>query len=158
MQSNRPESKGSGQTLPSETNTTRREFLGLLGKGAVGVAVLTQIEARPVSSIEVKEGMGWKEGIAALMKDVFESPVETDALFLQKNDGVSIFFSGKDGEKTRARGQRLDQLPVNIRKALEGGAVTSIVNAHTHTLETATVFPGITHERIADMRERGEHL
>lgn len=85
---------------PRERNTppspkfTRRDFLKKMFKAAgFGLYISSKIPFGPHRELEasqLKEQADWKGGIESLLKDVFESPVETAGTFVKLQNGRNL--------------------------------------------------------------------
>ncbi|MBD3245244.1 MAG: twin-arginine translocation signal domain-containing protein [Candidatus Moranbacteria bacterium] len=80
---------------------SRRDFLKLAG--FTGVSFFTRLPfelGHHLEASELKEDSSWREGVYLLLKDVFESEVETTGTFVQLKNGSSFWLNILDGNST----------------------------------------------------------
>ncbi len=152
--------KNSQEEKP-QPEITRRELFRRGRKAALGAGAawaLSHIEAPPVFSTEVKEGMSWEKGIEAFMKDVFESPVETGGVFVRTNNGEDSWFSPSDGTSGEIS-KNIGGLFEEFGQRMKEGKIKDLMDLHTHQLtgsEKEFTDIGVTVNMIEKMRE-GKH-
>jgi len=126
---------------------SRRDFLR--GIAAAGAALtmpnlLSAVFTERAWAVEVKEGMTWEEGLAALKHDVFNTPNETIAFFT--GGERTMWRKPRDLGKTRGTTADVDFYEQFIKKVLAEENVSEVKRAHTHTYATLVHAGYITEE------------
>jgi len=119
-----------------ETLVNRRDFLKIAG-GIIGGLLLPgfNLSKDKAESSELKETLDWENGVEALLKDVYESPVETSGVFVETIEGNQQWINIEDLEKRQGA-----IYPKKITEQLNSrdlkGKIKKVISLHTHPLQS----------------------
>jgi len=144
---------------PTEKLLDRRKFLKMAGGALAGLALSdVSLLSKALEASELKESLDWNEGISSLLKDVFESKVETAGVFIESTDKEHSWKNIQDGQ--------LAQISVDPKQIVEGikslgiqnKNIAKIIHLHSHPLhsfsETSKNQPEEAIERFVNSKQK----
>ncbi|HEY4519705.1 MAG TPA: twin-arginine translocation signal domain-containing protein [Candidatus Paceibacterota bacterium] len=137
-------------------NVSRRDFLRTGGAVLAGAALpkfFDEIFVSRAEAVEVKEGMTWEEGLAALRQDVYNARTETAALYTEGEK--TMWRKSMDLGVLGGSGREVASDERFFEHVLSKERVGVVRRAHTHAMASFVEAKYIKHE-TKDAVKRGD--
>jgi hypothetical protein len=148
LKSNSNSNSREEKSKPENNEISRRKFLKIaLTAMASSLLPDSGFLLSSVEASELKENNNWQEGVKALLKDVFESEVETSGVFVQTKNGKGCWVNIQDGDISKILISSKEVLK-EIQNLKLNHEISKIIVLHSHPLNSAASFDSKWKESI----------